>query len=127
MRKLFILIGVLCFVNIPIDGITQSIAVNADGSPPDSSAMVDIKSTNKGLLIPRMTKVQRDSISNPALGLLIYQLDIKPGFYYFDGTAWRQLYFINAISFNKKTRQLEEWPYIPLNDCVYLRKDEVGF
>lgn len=103
MRKLFILIGVLCFVNIPIDGITQSIAVNADGSPPDSSAMVDIKSTTKGFLIPRMTKEQRDSIRVPALGLFIYQTNDNPGFYYFDGTSWKRLYFIDAVLLNDTT------------------------
>ncbi len=41
----------------------------------DSSALLDLNSNNSGLLIPRLTEVQRDNISNPAEGLMIYCLD----------------------------------------------------
>lgn len=41
-------------------------------STPDASAKLDVTSTNKGLLLPRMTGNQRDAIANPAVGLLIY-------------------------------------------------------
>lgn len=59
-----------------------------DGSSPDTSSILDIQSTNKGLLIPRMSLEQRDSIVLPAKGLLIYQVDREPGFYYFNGNSW---------------------------------------
>jgi hypothetical protein len=36
-----------------------------------------------------MTKANRDAIASPATGLLIYQTDASPGFYYFDGTTWK--------------------------------------
>ena len=36
-----------------------------------------------------MTKTQRDAIATPAIGLLIYQTNSTPGFYYYDGTAWK--------------------------------------
>ena len=49
--------------------LSQNVAINADGSAPDGSAMLDIKSTTKGLLIPRMTTVQRTAIPAPAIGL----------------------------------------------------------
>jgi len=49
--------------------------------------MLDIKSTSKGMLIPRMTQAKRDSISNPAAGLMIYQTDNLAGFYYNSGTS----------------------------------------
>lgn len=55
---------------------------------PDPSSILDITDTNRGFLIPRMTEVQRDAISSPEAGLLIYQLDNTPGFYYYDGTIW---------------------------------------
>lgn len=55
---------------------------------PNASALLEIKSTNKGLLIPRMTQTQRNKIASPANGLLIYQTDNNPGFYYYNGTAW---------------------------------------
>jgi hypothetical protein len=48
-------------------------------------------STTKGMLTPRMTKTQRDAIASPATGLLIYQTNSTPGFYYFTGTAWTAL------------------------------------
>lgn len=55
---------------------------------PDASAKLDITSTTSGILIPRMPQVQRDNITLPATGLLIYQTDNTPGFYYYDGTIW---------------------------------------
>jgi hypothetical protein len=51
------------------------IGINADYSTPDSSAMLDIKSTSKGLLVPRMTAAERDLIYKPARGLLIFCTD----------------------------------------------------
>ncbi|MCX6247113.1 MAG: hypothetical protein NTW10_05220 [Bacteroidetes bacterium] len=65
----------LCFV-IALVGIAMrlqaQISINTDGSPPDGSSMLDIKSTNGGVLIPRMTTGQRDGISSPAIGLVIF-------------------------------------------------------
>ena len=56
---------------------------------PDASSLLEIKSTKKGFLIPRMTQKQRDAIATPATGLLIYQTNNTPGFYYYTGTAWQ--------------------------------------
>lgn len=58
---------------------------------PDASAKLDITSTDKGLLTPRMTASQRGLITSPATGLLIYQTDGTTGFYYYTGTAWISL------------------------------------
>lgn len=66
----------------------QNIGIHSDGSTPDGSAMLDVKSTTSGVLIPRMSQNDRDLISSPATGLLIYQTDNTPGFYYYDGTSW---------------------------------------
>ncbi|HYV93832.1 MAG TPA: tail fiber domain-containing protein [Chitinophagales bacterium] len=52
------------------------------------SALLDLTSTTKGMLVPRMTKTQRDAITSPATGLLIYQTNTTPGFYYYSGSAW---------------------------------------
>jgi len=54
---------------------------------PDASAALDITSTDKGLLIPRMTTVQRTAVTTPATGLLVYDTDTK-SMWNFDGTAW---------------------------------------
>lgn len=58
---------------------------------PDQSAVLEISSTNKGLLIPRMSLQQRGSISNPAQGLMIYQTDFISGFYFYDGKEWQPM------------------------------------
>jgi len=55
---------------------------------PDTSAILDVKSSDKGFLPPRMTEAQRDAISLPATGLLIYQTDETPGYYYYSGSNW---------------------------------------
>src|SRR5256885_17138126 len=55
---------------------------------PDASSLLEINSTTQGLLISRMTKSQRDAIVSPATGLMIYQTNNTPGFYYYSGSAW---------------------------------------
>src|ERR1051325_1469535 len=55
---------------------------------PNASSLLEISSTTKGLLISRMTQTQRNAIASPAIGLLIYQTDKTPGFYYYNGSAW---------------------------------------
>ncbi len=66
----------------------QGVAINTDGSQADASALLDVKSTTGGVLVPRMTMAQRDLIASPATGLLIYQSDNTPGFYFWDGAVW---------------------------------------
>lgn len=68
--------------------LSQSIGIGT--STPNASAQLDITSTSKGLLLPRMTLAQRNAIATPATGLLIYQTDNTPGFYYFNGANWIQ-------------------------------------
>ncbi len=58
---------------------------------PDNSSQLDVNSTSKGLLTPRMTSAQKSAISNPATGLLIYQTDGVSGFYYYTGSSWINL------------------------------------
>src|SRR5262249_27714730 len=55
---------------------------------PDASSLLEIRSTSKGLLIPRMTQTQRNAIVSPSTGLMIYQTNSTPGFYYYDGSKW---------------------------------------
>ena len=62
--------------------------VGINTTAPDASSELDITSTDGGILIPRMTQVQRDVITAPATGLLIYQTNNTPGFYYYNGSAW---------------------------------------
>lgn len=80
-------IGLILFFFLTSLGVTgQSISINADGAAPDSSAMLDISDSTKGMLIPRMTEAQRNAINKPATGLLLFQTDLDSGFYFNQGT-----------------------------------------
>ena len=63
------------------------IAINNDGSSPDSSAILDIKSTNKGVLPPRMNATEMDMIPYPTAGLMVYNTTADCIFIY-DGSSW---------------------------------------
>ena len=74
-----------------------SAQVGIGTTTPDASSALDITSTTKGLLMPRMTNVQRQAISNPAAGLLVFVTDLDGGrFMFYDGTEW------GTISFTEK-------------------------
>ena len=89
MKRILVLI---CFIS--------SISLNAQTAigtfTPDPSAKLDVFSTTKGFLPPRMTSVQRSSISNPAAGLIVYQTDGTSGLYYYNGTTW--IFIINSAT-----------------------------
>jgi hypothetical protein len=61
---------------------------NTNGSLVAASAAFEVDSTTKGLLLPRMTKTQRDAIGSPAAGLMVYQTDNTPGLRVYNGTSW---------------------------------------
>jgi hypothetical protein len=89
MKKFTSIVFLIFFVVI---SNAQNIAINETGAEPDTSAMLDISSTSKGLLIPRMTKAQRNAIPSPGTGLLVFQTaPDSVGFHYFDGSDWRWL------------------------------------
>jgi len=67
--------------------LAQSLAINTDGSTSSASAMLDVKSTAKGFLPPRMDSTQRNAIAAPAAGLTIYNTSIN-ALQYYNGTAW---------------------------------------
>jgi hypothetical protein len=76
----------------------QNVAINNDGSAPNASAMLDIKSTSKGILIPRVNLLSDSddvTVPNPRLSLLVYNsnnvLPDGDGYYYWNGTKWTKL------------------------------------
>ena len=71
--------------------MTLHAQVGIGTTTPNNSAQLDVQSTSKGLLLPRMTAAQRAAIQNPAQGLLVYQTDGSIGIYHFDGSNWRSL------------------------------------
>jgi trimeric autotransporter adhesin len=58
---------------------------------PNSSALLEMSSNTKGMLIPRMSKNQRIAIASPSTGLLVYQTNLNPGFYFYTGTIWKAI------------------------------------
>lgn len=56
-----------------------------------ASALVELKSTEKGFLVPRMTEEQKNAVNSPQQGLLIYQTNVDTGFYVYKGAAWEQI------------------------------------
>ena len=85
MNKNTLLILIFIFAGILVKA--QGLGINTDGSAPDNSAMLDVKSTLRGFLPPRMTTTQRNAISAPAEGLIIYNTDEKT-LNIFYGTYW---------------------------------------
>lgn len=94
MKEVIIIIT-LCCLNSSIM-FAQSVGIGT--STPDSSAILELKSTASGLLPPRMTYMQRNEIRNPAQALMIYCTDCGPWgeMQFFDGQLWRQMSFGNA-------------------------------
>lgn len=83
MKKLL-----LSFVVLLAVASTTRAQVGVGIASPNSSAMLDVTSTSKGFLPPRMTAAQKSAIATPATGLLIYQTDGTAGYYYYTGAAW---------------------------------------
>jgi len=86
--KRIIIFSVVFLMLFQIKSFAQNVGINATGATPDNSAMLDVQSTDKGMLIPRMTQAERDAIASPATGLMIFQTDGTSGFYYYQST-WK--------------------------------------
>ena len=93
------LIAIAIFGN-SYSGHAQGMAVNTTGTAANSSAMLDVSSTTKGMLVPRMTAAQEAAISSPSTGLMVYQTDGTAGFYYYNGTAWSAVGGGGSIGYN---------------------------
>jgi uncharacterized protein (TIGR02145 family) len=69
---------------------SAQVGINEDGSPPDGSAMLDIKSTNRGFLPPRMTSGQMMAIPSPPTGLMVYNSTLS-SICWFNGVSWESV------------------------------------
>jgi lysophospholipase L1-like esterase len=67
---------------------TTGVSIGNGATAANSKAILDIASTTQGILLPRMTKTQRDAISSPPTGLMVYQTDNTPGLRVYNGTNW---------------------------------------
>jgi len=73
-----------------ISSFSQGVAINTSNAIPDSSAILDISSYTKGVLIPRLRTSERESISGPAEGLLVYDINTY-SFWFFTLGAWKEI------------------------------------
>ena len=91
MKHIFLLGFIFCKITIGLNAQT-----GIGTTTPHASAKLDVTSSDKGFLPPRMTSAQRTAISSPAAGLMVYQTDGTSGLYYYNGTAW--IYIINSTT-----------------------------
>jgi hypothetical protein len=66
--------------------VQAQVSISTPASSADPSAILDVKSNAKGVMIPRMKEADKLAIPNPATSLMIYQTDVTPGYYYNSGT-----------------------------------------
>ncbi|MBE0639812.1 MAG: hypothetical protein IH598_14935 [Bacteroidales bacterium] len=86
---LILIISSLIFL-FSIPAFTQGISINENGTPPDPSAMLDVESTTKGFLPPRLTSAQRLAMQYPASGLVVFDTDFNALFVN-TGEGWMQV------------------------------------
>lgn len=83
-----------------VNAQTGGVSISGTNSEPDPSAMLDIQSTEKGMLVPRMTSAQRLAIVNPASSLLVYDTDTET-FWFNQGTSvaplWIEMKMNNGV------------------------------
>ncbi|MEI6765665.1 MAG: glycine-rich protein [Bacteroidota bacterium] len=78
IKNISILIAAIAIIfSVARNGHAQGVSINAGGAPADSSAMLDVSSTSRGVLISRMTTSERNAIVHPAEGLMIFNTDSK--------------------------------------------------
>jgi len=75
-------------------GVSTRLTIDLSGNvgigtaSPGASNLLELSSTTKGFVLPRMTKVERDAIASPVAGMMIYQTDNMPGLRVYNGTNW---------------------------------------
>jgi uncharacterized protein (TIGR02145 family) len=92
MKKLKLFMILACLFESLL--IYSQVGINADGSAPDRSAILDVKSTAKGLLFPRLTSTQIKNIWKPAPGLVVFNTD-SADFYGYTGISWQAFFDSN--------------------------------
>ncbi|RLD65874.1 MAG: hypothetical protein DRI84_05920 [Bacteroidetes bacterium] len=119
MKKLLLIITII--FSLTRVYAQNGVAISTSSSAtPDATAILDVQSTTQGVLMPRMTEVQRDAISSPVTGLMIYQTDNTPGFYHYDGANWVANGSTAVIAIDDLTdgKYIKESYYLGLNSGV---------
>ena len=88
---------ILLGLQISVVAQDGGVSIGKGNSDADPSALLELVSTNKGLLIPRLSSSEREGISSPANGLIVYDTT-KSSIYYWDGAAWKPVSGKNITS-----------------------------
>jgi hypothetical protein len=96
---------------------SQNVAINATGAAANTAAMLDITSTTSGLLIPRMTTVQKLAISSPVQGLTVFDITTN-SYWYHNGTIWVEMGLNNAWSLTGNAGTTAGTNFIGTTDAV---------
>ena len=92
------LLKTLIIVILGINSLFAQMGVNNDGTPPDASAQLDVKSSTKGLLLPRL--VNSSSVISPVAGLMIYNQSTSTPYFY-NGNNWADFTFTVPYTVSK--------------------------
>ncbi len=94
--KLLVVLGLI--LSIPGVNVFSQVGINSDGSQPDQSSILDLKSNSKGMLIPRMTQSQISAITTPANGLVVFcTTDDKLYLYGASANIWKEILYGSGI------------------------------
>lgn len=107
MKNNLRLLAIALGMGVAMPVLAQKENVGIGTTKPDQSAVLEISSSTKGVLMPRMSLQQRNAIQSPAQGLVVYQTDFLSGFYYFDGKEWKAL--TNAVSDKSVALDPTDW------------------
>ena len=107
IKHLYIFLVFLC--PLFVSTVKSQVLISNTTGVADSTSMLEVKSTTKGFLPPRMTEAQRDSINNPTAGLIIYCSDCLEMQIYND-TAWTNMIGLPVSS---------PTPPLAVGDCLF--------
>ena len=91
MQNMIHLFRLTCLIHISSCMLLSAqVAINNSNTDPDASAMLDISSTDKGILVPRMDSTGRKAIASPADGLMVYDSTTLT-YWYYDDSQWNEI------------------------------------
>jgi len=95
--KIFLIILALC---VSLSSFAQSDHIYVGSNNISPSAILELDASDRGILIPRMTSIQRNAIVSPANGLLVYDTNYNE-FWYYNVTEWTNINTVNGLRWDQ--------------------------
>jgi uncharacterized protein (TIGR02145 family) len=114
---------IIVFLLFTLTGMAQNVGIGT--TTPAASAQLDVSSTTKGFLPPRLTAAQRTAISSPTNGLLVYQTDYPSGLYYFNSGVWSSV--ATPTHYPSVTICNQKWMDRNLDVTTYRNGDTIAY